>query len=286
MRTLNEAGGLLRAWAFNEVVRPLLEPVLHPSQWRIRALGLSTALGHPLFYVLWTQWLPQPYERLWQRLAMAIMGACLFLPWISATPPSRLSAAVFSVIFWLTLPVFFFWMYLCNGGTEAWLGSMAAMFLIYYHLTDWRLATLGSISGLALAWLLFQAFGPSVPPFTSEKTATHVIVMAFSWSMGIILGISTSNLRREQLANTLATMGIMAHELRTPLATMALIGDALRNEAEENRNNCRAKAGAAGHAHADAGAQHESPDRHADLECEADAIAEQQGCGERCRPGQ
>jgi two-component system CAI-1 autoinducer sensor kinase/phosphatase CqsS len=49
--------------------------------------------------------------------------------------------------------------------------------------------------------------------------------------MAITLGISSSNLRREQLNSTLGTMGIMAHELRTPLATMQLIGEALRNEA-------------------------------------------------------
>jgi two-component system CAI-1 autoinducer sensor kinase/phosphatase CqsS len=49
--------------------------------------------------------------------------------------------------------------------------------------------------------------------------------------MGLLLGISSANLRREHLAHTLATMGIMAHELRTPLATMALVGDAVRGSA-------------------------------------------------------
>jgi signal transduction histidine kinase len=46
-----------------------------------------------------------------------------------------------------------------------------------------------------------------------------------------MLGMSTSNLRREQLKQALDTMGIMAHELRTPLATMNLIGEAMRQEA-------------------------------------------------------
>jgi two-component system CAI-1 autoinducer sensor kinase/phosphatase CqsS len=43
------------------MVRPLVEPVLHPSRWRIRALGLSTTFGHPLFYWVWGKLLPQPY---------------------------------------------------------------------------------------------------------------------------------------------------------------------------------------------------------------------------------
>jgi two-component system CAI-1 autoinducer sensor kinase/phosphatase CqsS len=216
------------------MVRPLLEPILHPSRWRIRALGLSTALGHPLFFWIWGKQLPQPYESLALRLLMSALGLCLLLfPRISATPPSRISAVIFTAIFWITLPLFFSWMYLCNGGNTVWLASLGSMFLIYYHLTDWRLASLGSVMGVATAWLLFGAFGPDVPPPTGAQLATNGVIIGFSWFMALVLGISSSNLRREQLTYTLGTIGIMAHELRTPLATMSLIGDAVRNEARE-----------------------------------------------------
>jgi two-component system CAI-1 autoinducer sensor kinase/phosphatase CqsS len=224
----------VRAWASNEVVRPLVEPILHPSRWRIRALGLSTTVGHPLFYLIWTGWLLQPYENLALRMLMSLLGVCLLaFPGITATPPSRLAAISFSVIFWLTLPWFFSWMYFCNQGNTVWLASLGAMFLIYYHLTDWRIATIGSVAGLVTGWLAFHAFGPPLPPMGFEQAATNAVVITFCWIMGLVLGISSSNLRREQLNYTLGTMGIMAHELRTPLATMQLIGDAVRNEASE-----------------------------------------------------
>lgn len=230
----NSAAELLRLWTSNEVVRPLLEPILHPSRWRIRALGLSTAVGHPLFYMIWAVWLPQPYESLWQRLAMGALGLSLLVfPSLTATPPGKVAAAIFTVIFWITLPFFFYWMYLCNNGNTVWLASVAAMFLIYYHLTDWRIATIGSITGVLAAWLVFEGFGPATPAMSLAQVATNMVVIGFSWYMGLVLGLSSSNLRREQLSYTLATMGIMAHELRTPLATMALIGDAVRNEASE-----------------------------------------------------
>lgn len=214
------------------MVRPLLEPILHPSRWRIRALGLSTAVGHPLFYLFWGKLLPQPYEPWSLRLLMCALGLSLlvFRP-IYTSPPSTASAAVFTLIFWITLPLFFSWMFLCNGGNAVWLASMSAMFLIYYHLTDWRIATIGSASGGLAAWLLFKTLGPELPPMTGEQIAVNAIVLAFSWYMGLMLGLSSSNLRREQINYTLTTMGIMAHELRTPLATMSLIGDAVRNAA-------------------------------------------------------
>ena len=224
-----------RHWASTEVRPSLVEPILHPSHWRIRALGVSTMLGHPLFYVMWAWLLPQPHEDLVLRLLMAVAGFLLLvIPGVTATPPSRVAAFTFSAIFWITLPWFFSWMYFCNGGNPVWLASLGAMLLIYYHLTDWRLATLGAISAMVVAWLMFHAIGPEAPPIPPRLAFTNAVVLSFCWFMGIILGLSSSNLRREQLNYTLGTMGIMAHELRTPLATMQLIGEALRNEAPQH----------------------------------------------------
>lgn len=238
------ANEVLRSWASNEVVRPLVEPILHPSRWRIRALGLTTTFGHPLFYWFWARLLPQPYENLPLRILMSVLGISLLVfPSITATPPRRSAVVVFTAIFWITLPLFFSWMYFCNRGNHVWLASTGAMFLIYYHVTDWRLATVGSASGVLLAWLAYEAFGPAGPGWPLELIATNTLVIGFCWLMGIILAISSSNLRREQLNYTLGTMGIMAHELRTPLATMSLIGDAIRNEAPR----CDAESGEALH---------------------------------------
>jgi hypothetical protein len=225
----------LRQKASDEVLQSLVEPILHPSQWRIRALGVSTVLGHPLFYFLWAVLLPQPYENLYLRLLMALCGLSLLLiPGVTASPPTRAAAIVFSGIFWITLPWFFSWMYFCNSGNAVWLASMGAALLIYYHLTDWRLATLGATTGLVVAWIAFNLFGPHVPEMSLEQALTNTVVLSFCWFMGLVLGISSSNLRREQLHFTLGTMGIMAHELRTPLATMQLIAEAVRTEATQH----------------------------------------------------
>lgn len=225
-----------RAQSFvtDAVSEPLLEPILHPSRWRIRALGLSIALGNPLFYAVWTGWVPQPYERLWQRLGISLLGILLLtVPSLHAQPPGRAATFALSTIFWITLPVYFTWMYLCNERNAVWFATMSAMFLIYYHLTDWRIATVGIASGIPAGWALFSLAGPAVAPTPLEDLIPHAVVFTFAWYMGLMLGISSSNLRREQLKQALGTMGIMAHELRTPLSTMALIGDALRRQTLE-----------------------------------------------------
>ncbi len=217
-------------WLKEEVITTPLVPVLHPSPVRMKGLGLFTLFGHPLFWFVWAVWLPQPYENLPLRLFIAATGLLLISRRISGDPSSKLAGHVFSAVIWFELPFLFNYMYLCNGGSSAWLASMAAMILSYYFVTDWRIASLGLAAAAVLGRAAFVLWGPEVAPMATTHVLTDAMVLAFCVSMGMLLGVSSANLRREHLAHTLATMGIMAHELRTPLATMSLVGDAVRGE--------------------------------------------------------
>lgn len=216
-----------------ELLQEQLALILHPSPWRLRWLGLFTLVGHPLFGWIWGRWLPQPYENFGLRAVMGVLGLLLISESITRDLSSKLSTRIFTFVFWTQLPLFFSWMYLCNNGNTVWLASFCAMVLIYYHVTDWRAATLGTVSGVLTAGTLFQWFGPAVEPMGAQQFAVNAVVITFSWASALLLGLSSANLRREHLQHTLTTMGIMAHELRTPLATMSLIGDAVRNESRQ-----------------------------------------------------
>ncbi|MDP3710082.1 MAG: HAMP domain-containing sensor histidine kinase [Polaromonas sp.] len=230
----------LLQWLSKELILAPMEPILHPSPWRLRWLGLSIFLGHALYGWIWSAWLPQPYENLTLRVMASLLGCSLMTRRVNHDPGSRLTQVVFGLVFWLELPVLFSWMYLCNSGSTVWLASMVAMVLIYYHVTDWRLATLGTITGGLLAWILFQQLEPAVPQIPEDQRAVHAVVFAFAWSFALMLNLSSANLRREHLTSALATMGIMAHELRTPLSTAALIGDAIQLEVQRHPDHPRA----------------------------------------------
>ena len=227
-------------WLRKEVVEAPLTPVLHPSPRRMKGLGLFMLFGHPLFFLIWSKWLPQPYENLALRCTAALLGFLLMIRPVSEAPSSRLAGYVFSLVFWFELPLLFSWMYLCNSGDPVWLASICTMVATYYYVTDWRIATGGLAFGAAVGWLLFHYFGPAVRPITDAEMLVNSVTIFFSVSMGLLLGISSANLRREQLANTLATIGIMAHELRTPLSTAALLGDALQLEVKRQPDHPRA----------------------------------------------
>jgi two-component system CAI-1 autoinducer sensor kinase/phosphatase CqsS len=214
-----------------------LEPMLHASRWRLWWIGIFCVVGQLLFGLIWAVWLPQPWESLWLRLGLAILGTPLLVNLWAHDLTERRAIWLFSLICWAELPLFFSWMYLCNGGNAVWLASLAIAILAYHQLTDWRLATLGTALGWLLAWPLFQWIGPvDVPVTTEAQHLTGIMVIGFSWATALALGVSSANLRHEHLNHTLATMGIMAHELRTPLATMSLIGDALRGSATQMKD--------------------------------------------------
>ncbi len=220
-----------------EVVQAPLEPILHPSTYRLVWIGIFTCTGHLLFGAIWLLWLPQPYENPWVRLLMCLLAIVYLLPSVRRDPASPASAWLFGIATWVQLPWFFFWMYWMNDGNAVWLASTAAMLLIYFHSTDWRLAVAGSLSGGLLGWMTAQVL--SGGPIRWDTPLENLLVIGFAFFMGMMLGFSSANLRRTRLLNTLSTMGVMAHELRTPLATIDLMGDVLQNLAQQDMPEAR-----------------------------------------------
>ena len=217
-----------------------VEPILHPSPSRLRLVGAALFLGQPLFGWIWSAWLPQPYENLWLRGLLGALGLVLTLNPLVHNLSCRLTQRAVIAILWLELPLFFSWMYFRNGGGDVWLASLGAIILVYYHLTDWRIATVGTASGALLACLLFRELAPAGPLILTAPHTTDAVIIAFCWGTALLLGVSSASLRREQLARTLATMGIMAHALRTPLSTAALIADAVQMESQRQPGHPRA----------------------------------------------
>ena len=219
-------------WVVDEIVRAPLEPILHPSTVRLQWLGLFTFGGHFMFAWLWGRLLPQPYEIFSVRVGLAVMGLLLLLKRVNRDLTGKASVWVFGIMFWTQLPMYFGWMYLMNEGNKVWLASVCAMILIYYHITDWRLATLGTVTGFGVAAGLFMLTRTDQAWLGLD--IENLTVMSFAWVMSIMLGMSGANLRRVRLLHTLSTMGVMAHELRTPLASVSLMGDVLRAMAQDD----------------------------------------------------
>lgn len=226
--TLSPSNMMSRAWKLLKdwVITPELEIILHPSRRRLQTTGIFGCIGHVLFWWMWVYVVPQPFEDWRARLLVAASGLGLIFWKKESVWNSPSMQKYFSLTCWVQFPVFFVWMYLMNANSSMWMASLAVMIVMYYQFTDWRLASLGLLAGSIVGFKIAAHMREVLYPIPLE----HMIVFAFAWSCSILFALSSANLRRERLRHSLTVIGIMAHELRTPLATMALIAQAIRTE--------------------------------------------------------
>ncbi len=212
--------------------RAPLEPILHASKFRLQSLGLFVFLGQPFFGWMWLHVFPQSYENMYLRIVAGALGLILLLKYLSDRPNSRQTELIFSFIMWIELPLLFMGLYFMNSTGPAWFGSILVMLIVYYQLTDWRIATLGLVNAALASYAFVSVFFPSIS-ISVDLLSAQGVVLLFAWTSALELAISSANLRRKRLENSLTTMGIIAHELRTPLATLSLLADALRGAASD-----------------------------------------------------
>lgn len=231
-------------WAEEVALRAPLEAMPIGCAPGARTLGACIALAHPAFYVLWTAWSPRRHGSLWLSIAMSACGLALMaVSHARAGLLKRHSAVVYSVLLWIALPMFFSWMLLFNAGSTASVVAMGAMFLIYYQFTDWRLASVGTVAALLVARLLAPFADWRGVDVALDQWIPDVAILSFCWLVACSLGCSAMSARLAQAKRTVSALGIFAHELRTPLATLHLLAHAVRDaalESERARNKLSA----------------------------------------------
>jgi two-component system, CAI-1 autoinducer sensor kinase/phosphatase CqsS len=228
---LRARDAVVRVW--RRLFEPELEPALHATPWRLRLTALFVMIGNPLAAWVWSDVAPQGFEDSYLRLAISALAVPLLFMASWPEVPHRVAVRYFVLLSWVQIPLLFLWMLWANVGNEVWLATCAAGVVVYYQLKDWRMATMGVV--LAIVAVTLGAAAASGVPLSRvwmALSAGDVFVLGFFWAVAMGLAISHADLRATQLHSTLATVGIMAHELRTPLATVSMIGDALRGESD------------------------------------------------------
>lgn len=224
------------------LLRQPIEPVLNLSRMRLLLLGGYFIILNATSYLTWTIHSPQPYESLVLR-AISIIGAIplLFLRVSDVQSKGWVSKYLIGY-FAYAGPGFCLWLFLQNGGGSVWMTYICLMAMVMYQITDWRTAT-GSIAISLFATTALAHMGNS--ELAQSATLLHVLSghnlgvdhhlgiqdawLAFflSWATAILMGISSASQRMQRLDSQLRAMGIMAHELRTPLASASLLTDGL-----------------------------------------------------------
>jgi two-component system, CAI-1 autoinducer sensor kinase/phosphatase CqsS len=217
-----------RAWArsCSELWKEPIKLILHPSVWRIRWLGIFIILGNPIFYYIWTRVFVQPYESLPSRLLMCLLGALILVETQQIVSGHFFWKWFCVFVLFLQLPMFFLYMAYLNDFNPIWLGSCVAMILIYYQAVDWRIASFSTTFSVFLVFILSLVH--PINDGANENNVIFCIVFLFAWLSAIILGGSAANLSKINILNTAYNLGVMAHELRTPISSVGILSTVLK----------------------------------------------------------
>jgi signal transduction histidine kinase len=182
---------------------------------RIFAFSVIAVLCFPLYYLIWHDLFPQPYENLDLRL----IGSAVFFPLVFAGRwPGWLRR--YQPIYWYlallyALPFFFTFMLLKNGGSTVWLLSTLIAVFLMVLLLDWRNILIHFAVGVSLAWIAY--YTTTDVPHMAFITLESLPIFIFAIILGSITNYSSEILQRERLRAMLAAASNIAHELRTPL---------------------------------------------------------------------
>ncbi|MBV8046439.1 MAG: HAMP domain-containing histidine kinase [Paludibacterium sp.] len=182
---------------------------------RFFPFGLVAVIGFPLYYFVWHDLFPQPYENLPLRLA----GSALFVPIMLAKYWPQTWRRYLPVYWYLTilyaLPFFFTYMLLRNGGCIAWISSALTAAFLMVLLLDWRNLTIHFVVGVGCAWLAYRWTSPE--PNLTFLAREQIPVYLFIIVLGAVANYSADMVKQERLRAMRSTASMIAHELRTPL---------------------------------------------------------------------
>lgn len=226
---------MIRLGKFDPLVAPI-ESVKDQSWFKAKVLALALVVGHPFYYLAWAHWYPQPYESLGWRVLSAVLGACSFLAIKRYGPTDPRAAVVYGIATAVGSVLLSSWFFVANGGNAVWLASLVAMTMIYFSVTDWRIAIVVTLLSFLAAYLLVPALGIGVwatrtdaMPFGGQDW----LILGFALATSVLTRYTDTNMRIVQFKSQLRALAITAHEIRTPLAGMQLLSSTLEEQLRE-----------------------------------------------------
>ena len=221
--------------------RESMRDLLERSRFAIRWGGALGLLCHPIYYVVWTYVLPQPYDSLFLRLSAA--AVCIPLIF-QARWPKRFNR--YLLIYWhccliYVLPFVCTFLAIRNSFSTMWMMTEVMMIFILALCIDNPLLLMtcigvGVFSGALAAVITSPVAIVLSPANQSDLALLPVVVLC---SMAFSHAISKGRIFVEKNRALKALAGSIAHEMRNPLSQLKHVLDrveeALPATAEANQ---------------------------------------------------
>lgn len=185
----------------------------------IAAIGWVGFIGFPLYYLIWHDLVPQPYENLQLRLigSFICLGAALHNHWPRGLRGLLLPYWYLGLLY--CLPVFFNLLLIRNDFSTIWLLSTLIAAFLLVMLVDWVSALVLFGAGVGIAAGLAGVSGHASGDLL-ERYSQYLPIFLFALIAGSIFNYKSELLRRERRNAANEYGRSLALELRPPLNSM------------------------------------------------------------------
>ncbi|NML30056.1 response regulator [Paraburkholderia antibiotica] len=209
------------------ISRDTMRDMLERSRFAIRWGGALGLLCHPIYFVVWTYVLPQPYDNLLLRLSAAALCIPLLF---QARWPKRYNH--YLLIYWhccliYVLPFVCTFLTVRNGFSTMWMMTEVMMIFILALCIDNPLLLMGCI-GIGVFSGGFAAVLSSPMPIVlsaEDKANLALLPVVVLCSMAFSHAISKGRIFVEKNRALQALAGSIAHEMRNPLSQLRHVLD-------------------------------------------------------------
>ncbi|WP_417449708.1 sensor histidine kinase [Kordiimonas sp.] len=177
-------------------------------------------LGFPLYYYFWAYLFPQSYENIYLRIAGVVLAVLWIVSDYTRKGHERFHYCLSVVALTFAAPFFFTYMFLQNGASGIWLGSLICAVLYLAIVADAVSFLLMFLIGMPLAYLAYR-YEPYQPVAVYDILEALPVVF-FAASGALAMKWAEEWVIRANKRKAVALAGSIAHELRTPLLGIRL----------------------------------------------------------------
>ena len=177
-------------------------------------------LGFPLYYYFWAHLFPQSYENLYLRLAGVLFAILWIISDYTRKDHERFHYWLSMLALTFAAPFFFTYMFLQNGASGIWLGSLICAILYLAIVTDAFSFVFMFLIGVPLAYAAYR-IAPH-QPVDGYDVLEALPVIFFALSGALAMKWAEEWMIRSNRKKAVALAGSIAHELRTPLLGVRL----------------------------------------------------------------
>lgn len=199
------------------LLKSLLQERVSPKHLagRVALLAAVGMVAMPLYYLLWQYFFPQAYENLSLRLTG--VAICTVGVFARRLPERWLSLYLLFALSYI-LPFFFTFMFVMNHASSIWSESLLIGLVVLFHF-ETGLACRAYLIGTLAACLAAVLEGEGA--FLLQRDVLQQLpVHWFTIAALSVVKVGRKVLEQEKLAGMAAGLGSVAHELRTPLASV------------------------------------------------------------------